>query len=139
MAAQEQSHSFPLIEFHAVGHQRFPPPYPASRNIPDWYKNLAAEFTTNDPQDPTQPTIKRCPPFLEALSSGYIIPLADDIQFTTDARGNLNFACKNDIVHTHNPGQYKGTPFGSAVLVKFINLWIIRTPPGYSTLLVQPM
>lgn len=139
MAAEEQSHPHPLIEFHAIGHQRFPPPYPASRNIPDWYKHLAAECSTNDPQEPTLPTIKRCPPFLEAIASGYIIPLADDIQFTTDARGNLSFACKNDIVHTHNPGQYKGTPFGSTVIVKFINVWIIRTPPGYSTLLVQPM
>lgn len=139
MAAEEQSHPHPLIEFHAIGHQRFPAPYPASRNIPDWYKNLAAEFATNDPQQPTLSTIKRCPPFLEAIASGYIIPVADDIQFTTDARGNLSFACKNDIVHTHNPGQYKGTPFGSTVIVKFINVWIIRTPPGYSTLLVQPM
>jgi len=33
------------------------------------------------------------PPFLEAIASGYIIPLADDIQFTTDARGNLTFTC----------------------------------------------
>lgn len=139
MAAEEQSQNAPLIEFHAIGHERFPPPYPASRNIPDWYKNLAIECTTNDPQSPTLPTIKRCPPFLEAITSGYIIPLADDIQFTTDARGNLSFACKHDIVHTHDPGQYKGTPFGSTVIVKFINLWIIRTPPGYSTLLVQPM
>jgi hypothetical protein len=139
MAAEAQSNLNPLIEFHAIGHQRFPPPYPASRNIPDWYKDLQTECTTNDPDAPVLPTIKRCPPFLEAIASGYIIPLADDIQFTTDARGNLTFTCRNDIVHTHNPGQYKGTPFGSRVIVKFINVWIIRTPPGYSTLLVQPM
>ena len=139
MAAEEQSNPQPLIEFHAIGHQRFPPPYPASRNIPDWYKNLQAECSTSDPAQPVLPTIKRCPPFLEAIAGGYIIPVADDIQFTTDARGNLSFACKNDIVHTHNPGQYKGTPFGSMVIVKFINVWMIRTPPGYSTLLVAPM
>jgi hypothetical protein len=135
----QQQQPSPLIEFHTIGHERFPPPYPASRNIPDWYKDLATECTTADPNMPVMPTIKRCPPFLEALGAGYIIPLADDIQFTTDAKGNLSFACRNDIVHTHDPGQYKGTPFGNRVIVKFINMWIIRTPPGYSTLLVQPM
>ena len=139
MAESPQSNPSPLIEFHAVGHHRFPAPYPASRNIPDWYKELAIECTTAGPNPEVLPTIKRCPPFLEAIAGGYIIPLADDIHFSTDARGNLNFKCKNDIVHTHNPGQYKGTPFGKQVIVKFINLWIIRTPPGYSTLLVQPM
>lgn len=139
MAAEEQSHPQPLIEFHAIGHHRFPPPYPASRNVPDWYKQLDAEFATGGPQSEVMPTIKRCPPFLDAMCGGYIIPLSMDIQFTTDARGNLSYACKMDIVHTHLAGQYKGTPFGNQVIVKFYNIWIIRTPPGYSTLLVQPM
>jgi len=139
MAADSQSNSNPLIEFHAIGHQRFPAPYPASRNIPDWYKDLQTEFTTAGPDPEILPTIKRCPPFLEAIAGGYIIPLADDIQFRTDARGNLSYECKNDVVHTHDAGQYKGTPFASKVIVKFINLWIIRTSPGYSTLLVPPM
>jgi len=139
MAADSQSNSNPLIQFHAIGHQRFPAPYPASRNIPDWYKDLQTEFTTAGPDPEILPTIKRCPPFLEAIAGGYIIPLADDIQFRTDARGNLSYECKNDVVHTHDAGQYKGTPFASKVIVKFINLWIIRTSPGYSTLLVPPM
>jgi hypothetical protein len=139
MAESPTPNPAPLIEFHAIGHHRFPAPYPASRNIPDWFKNLEIEFTTAGPSPEKLATIKRCPPFLEALSGGYIIPLADDIQFSTDAKGNLTFKCRNDIVHTHNPGQYKGTPFGSMVIVKFINLWTIRTPPGYSTLFVQPM
>ena len=139
MAQEPQSNPNPLIEFHAIGHERFPPPYPASRNIPDWYKDLQTECTTTGPNPEVLPTIKRCPPFLEAIASGYIIPLAGDIQFGTDARGNLSYACKHDIVQTHNAGQYKGTPFASKVIVKFLNLWIIRTPPGYSTLLVPAL
>jgi hypothetical protein len=139
MAADSQSNPNPLIEFHAIGHQRFPPPYPASRNIPDWYKGLQTECTTTGPTPEILPTIKRCPPFLEAIASGYIIPLADDIQFRTDARGNVGYECKNDIVHTHEAGQYKGTPFASRAIIKFINVWIIRTSPGYSTLLVPAL
>src|SRR5438045_4403935 len=134
-----QAQPDPLIQFHAIGHERFPPPYPAARNIPEWYKNLQAEFTTPGPQPETMATLKRCPPFLEAMGGGYIIPLGEDIRFKTDIRGNLSYECPRNIVDTHNPGQYKGTPFGGRPLVKFLNVWIIRTAPGYSTLLVQPI
>ena len=77
MAAEEQSHPHPLIEFHAIGHHRFPPPYPASRNIPEWYKQLDAKFTTGGAQSQVLPTIKRCPPFLDAKlppSTQYLMP-----------------------------------------------------------------
>src|SRR5207248_8429326 len=42
-------------------------------------------------------------------------------------------------IETHGPVQYAGTPFAAALIVKFINLWLIKTPPGYSTLLVPAM
>ena len=87
MADQTQPNPRPLIEFHAGGHERFPAPYPASRNIPDWYKKLLVEVST--PDEPANRTIKRCAPFLDALSCGYIIPLTADITFTTDAQRNL--------------------------------------------------
>jgi len=139
MAQESPTHSGPLIEFHAGGHERFPAPYPASHNIPDWYKKLPLEVAT--PEEPANRTIKRCAPFLDALTSGYIIPLAGDITFTTDAQGNLSFDVEAtaNLVETHGPLQYAGTPFASAIIVKFINLWLVKTPPGYSTLFIAPM
>src|SRR5438552_3085754 len=90
MGAESQASSNPLIEFHAIGHQRFPAPYPAGRNIPDWYKDLQIEVKSTR-SDEIIPTIKRCPPFLEAITCGYIIPLADDVHFSTDARATCRF------------------------------------------------
>src|SRR5258706_4059553 len=132
MSAEPQPTS-PLIEFHTGGPQRFPAPFPASRGIPEWFKNLQAGIDT---PDENIPTLKRCPPFLEALSCGYLIPLAGDVIFTTDARGNLTFQATGPVVETHDPIPYQTTPFAAAVLVKFMNPWIIKTPPGYSTLLI---
>lgn len=139
MSDESQTISSPLIEFHAKGHERFPVPYPAARNIPDWYKKLAVEV--DGPAGESNRTIKRCVPFLDAMSCGYIIPLTGDITFTTDPVGNLSFEVEAtaNLIETHGPVQYAGTPFAAALIVKFINLWLIKTPPGYSTLLVQPM
>jgi hypothetical protein len=139
MTQEPQSNPGPLIEFHAGGHERFPPPYPASRNIPEWYKKLSLEVST--PQEQANRTLKRCAPFLDALSCGYIIPLCGDITFTTDAQGNLSFEVEAtaNLIETHGPVQYAGTPFAAALIVKFINLWLVKTPPGYSTLFIAPM
>jgi hypothetical protein len=139
MSAEPQSNPGPLIEFHAGGHERFPVPYPAARNIPDWYKKLALEVS--GPEDQANRTLKRCVPFLDAMSCGYIIPLTGDITCTTDAVGNLSYDVEAtaNLIDTHGPVQYAGTPFASAVIVKFINLWLIKTPPGYSTLLVPAL
>jgi len=138
MDAESQGNSNPLIEFHAIGHPRFPAPYPAGRNIPDWYKNLQIEVKSTR-SDEVIPTIKRCPPFLEAITCGYIIPLADDVRFSTDERGNLSFQSANDVVHTHDTVQYQGTPFTSRIIVKFMSPWTIRTTAGYSTLLLPAL
>lgn len=139
MPAEPQPNPGPLIEFHARGHERFPAPYPAARNIPDWYKQLPLEVSTAE--EPANRTIKRCAPFLDALSCGYIIPLTGDITFSTDAQGNLSYEVEAtaNLIETHGPLQYAATPFASALIVKFINLWLVKTPPGYSTLFVAPM
>ena len=55
------------------------------------------------------PTVKTCIPFLDSLTMGYIISF-DQWQKTT--------------------GKNAG---------KFINKWLIKTPPGYSCLFVKPM
>jgi len=93
------------------------------------------------PEEEANRTIKRCAPFLDALSCGYIIPLAADITFTTDPQGNLSYEMEAtaNLIETHGPVQYAGTPFAAALIVKFINLWLVKTPPGYSTLFVAPM
>src|SRR5438105_2062014 len=117
MSEKPESNPAQLIEFHSGRHERFPPPYPASRNIVDWYKNLPIEATSTGSEAELMPTLKRCPPFLEAMSCGYIIPFCADAIFTTDAHGNLGFEATGPMVETHDPAQFRGAPFAGAILV----------------------
>jgi hypothetical protein len=133
-----------LIEFHADGPERFPAPYPASRGVPQWMKELPMERplqqqTPEGARTVQVPTVKQCPPFIEAMACGYIIPLAGDVTFTMDPAGSLNFTAQGKIVDTQHPLQVQGSPFQRSLIVKFINPWVIRTPAGYSTLFVPPL
>jgi len=52
----------------------WPHPQPASHFIPQNYKNLKRHEDNNL----HKPTVKTCIPFLDALTSGYIIPFDQD-------------------------------------------------------------
>jgi hypothetical protein len=129
-----------LIEFHAIEKDWIPAPYPAVKNLPDWYKTLARDVELPGVRG-TLHTLKQCPPFLDAMSIGYIIPLSGDANFEMDNAGQLKFDCPNGdaSIELHHPAQVAGSPWGQRSVIKFMNPWIIVTPPGYSTLFVPPM
>jgi hypothetical protein len=122
----------------------FPRPYPANRDIPEWFKAMPTEAGA---QGMTIGTVKNCPPFIEAITCGYIIPLVADISLSLDPAGVFHgqgptcygqsaFA---DIVQFHRAPQVKGAPFENCPVVKIINPWLIRTPPGCSALFLPPL
>ena len=122
------------IEFHADARwmRECPAPYPAARGVPEWLKTMP--MGTDE-----VPTLKRCPPFLQALTAGYVIPAPAELQFRTDAAGNLSFKVDGPWLERQAPEQYPGAPFVNSQLVKFINPWLLRTPEGYSTLFCHPL
>ena len=128
-----------LIQFHAVEKDFLPAPYPANKAIPDWFKNMSQEAPLPE-GNPIQ-TLKQCPPFLDALSGGYILPLSGDIQFKMDDDGKLTVETPGFQagLATHPPAQVMGSPWEKMNIVKFLNPWVIVTPAGYSTLFVQPL
>ena len=135
-----------LIEFHTdlEDPAALPAPYPATRAVPDWLKDLPMEqpLQARGPagEGPTHaPTVKQCPPFLEAMTCGYIIPLAGDVTFEMEASGSLRYTSQGDLVDTQHPAQVRGSPIQNALVVKFRNPWIVKTPAGYSTLFVPPL
>ena len=135
-----------LIEFHAADPSRFPAPFPASRGAPQWLKDMPMDHAVQRPgaageagQAQQVPTVKQCPPFLEAMTCGYLIPVAGDITFTRESSGALQFTAQGKIVDTQHPLQVRGSPMQGALIVKFINPWVIKTPPGYSTLFLPPL
>jgi hypothetical protein len=131
-----------LIEFHTdlPDPSQLPAPYPATRAVPDWLKNMPTEQTeTLGPVVSQIPTVKQCPPFLEAMTCGYIIPLAGDVTFTMEASGELRFTSHGNLVDAQHPLQVRGSPMQKSLIVKFNNPWVVRTPAGYSTLFLPPL
>ena len=112
-----------------------PHPYPARKYIPDWYKKLG--MYSEDEEGMELPTLKRCPPFLDAMSTGWIIPLAADVTFkVVDDGAGVNW--KTDfapgLIDHHNMKQISTHPNVPSVPIKVLNHWIIQTPPGWSCL-----
>ena len=120
----------------------FPHPVNANKKLPLWFKNLPAKFGNH----PKAVSVKRCIPFLEAASAGYIISFWCDV-FVTVSNGDINFEYSNEKTNNfmtrHNYDQidghpYSDMPFGT-VPMKFHNPFIVETKKGYSCLFTQPL
>jgi hypothetical protein len=112
--------------------------------MPEWYKALPPKIDKLDKFQNS--TIKRCPPFLDAMSVGWIIPLAADIEIITnnDASG-ISWKCNfpEKLIETHGFNQVSSPKCPHPELpkppLKFMNHWAIRVPVGYSVLFTPPM
>lgn len=124
-----------LIEFLCPCPDLYPHPFPAARSVPDWLKAMPAETPV---EGAIAPTIKKCPPFVEAMTCGYVIPLAGEVTFRFEAEG-LRFESEGRVIDHQPAVQYRGSPFERAAVIKFMNPWLVRTPPGYSTLFLPPL
>jgi len=134
-------------------------PTPIKLNIPEWYKKL--EHTLSNK------TVKGCMPFLDTLTSGYLLKMPQDF----NVRHNVNNKNKegeefkdsfqtyglhdqqqllhakyvnlNSGIDTHSLKQVDGSPFieknKNLPFYKIINPWKIKTPKGYSCLFVPPL
>ena len=81
-------------------------------------------------------------PFLDALTSGYIIPFDQDyIVDATETDLSISSANKEpEPAGFHSKTQLPlGDDKGKENLGKFHNKWLIKTPPGYSCLFIQPL
>jgi hypothetical protein len=120
-------------------------PKPAIKCLPDWFKVIppSIEGERDNFGSPSM-TAKKCFPMIDAMSLGYIIPLSGDLHVIT------NDDCSK--VEIFNPPQFKIAEFHSikqvgghsapgfpAEPIKFINHWVIKTAPGWSTLFIPPM
>ena len=57
-----------------------PPPIPAAQGVPGWLKTMPAQaFNAINSRD--ENTVKRCPPFVDAMTLGFLIPLVCDLRF----------------------------------------------------------
>lgn len=77
------------IKFHAKKEvlEAIPHPVKAGKLMPDWFRKLPKSMQQQDKAAPG--TIKRCVPFLDALTQGYIIPLWADFHVRVTTAVNL--------------------------------------------------
>jgi hypothetical protein len=124
-----------------------PPPTPAGQGLPAWLKAMPASAHSNlvGGEDDT---VKRCPPFVDAMTTGFLIPLICDLrvengEFTWDndlpAGGAVNLP--RSPIGIHDAGQVAGTPLfdPDRFLIKFHNLWTVEAPEGYALLFTHPV
>jgi hypothetical protein len=125
-------------------------PVPASKVIPEWYKNLESYIggekkPNGDAQ--TTGTAKRCMPIFDSISAGYIIFTHVDLWVSQkeDENGKkhpyyewANFGA----IGFHPKAQLPVHPDGAGhefSYPKWTNAWAIQTPSGYSTLFISPL
>ena len=121
---------------------RIAPPVPAALGLPDWLKAMPAQaFSAVTGAD--DDTVKRCPPFIDAMTAGFLMPLSCDVrvengQFSWDddlpPDGGSSFP--RSPIGFHDASQVQGSPLFDAdrLLIKFHNLWTIEAPEGYALL-----
>ena len=145
-------------------------PEPVRLHVPDWYKKLEHNIK--------HITIKGCMPFLDTLTSGYVLKMPQDlhIEFNIDRinpetgktiideKTGKNMKdykfryglCNEDSMmqvrmmnlngkkpQYHERSQLEGSYFVKKNkdfdILKILNPWLIKTPPGYSCLFVPPL
>ena len=82
-------------------------------------------------------TVKKCPPFIDAMTFGFLIPLAADLE-VRDGEFSWDFelpeGAASEYSHSpidyHDPSQIAGTPFldDDRFIIKFNNFWTIEAP-----------
>jgi hypothetical protein len=124
-----------------------PRPTPALLGLPEWFKGMPASAFSPLLQS-EQMTVKKCPPFIDAMTYGFLIPLVTDLRvedgvFTWDfdLPGGAITSYTRSPLDYHDNAQVSGTPFfkEDRFIIKFNNFWTIESPPGYSLLITHPI
>ncbi|MEP3280294.1 MAG: DUF6065 family protein [Stappiaceae bacterium] len=119
-----------------------PPPFRAKNYLPDWFRKLPAVDSDQVSTTDTGLTVKRCMPFLDAMTTGWIIPIAATVRLEIADQGktvDAGWDFDRTMVSNHASSQIRGHPADHIPPCKFHNYWTIQTPPGWSCLFVTPL
>ena len=121
-----------------------PRPRPARQALPGWLRSMPMAAPSDMHGAPVR-TVKQCPPFLDAMRAGFVMPLPCDLHYA-DGAFSWDWTLPQPALagHPHAPisfhaaAQVAGAPFGTGNLIKFIGFWTIELPPGWSLLATHP-
>lgn len=124
-----------------------PEPQPARGCLPDWLADMPARAHAAD-HGRELPTVKQCPPFVDAMAHGFVIPLPCDVH-VADGGFWWDWQLPEPAIHHHPrsplsfhvPEQLAGSPLkqGDQVAVKFNSFWTVELPEGYSLFATHPV
>jgi len=126
-----------LRDFRVIAEPRL-----AKTAMPDWFRKIPPVDLEHIGARDNAITIKRCMPFLDALTTGWILPLAAEIRLEIKDGGKTvesGWQFDRTMVSNHSPHQVTGHPNAARPPCKFHNYWSIRTAPGWSCLFVPPL
>jgi hypothetical protein len=145
------------IEFRALDQYAFDTqlrPFPASQAIPKWWRemtpylpspnNIDGKKLIVDERGHSNATAKKCTPMLDAITSGYIIPLWADVLVSYKDEDNgepsVSWRTSKSIFEIHGPSAnfVERPPGYRKGVLKYLNGWIPITPKGYSCLITSP-
>lgn len=121
-------------------------PFPARSALPDWLRAMPAT-AHSDIHGRDIRTVKQCPPFVDAMAYGVMIPLPCDIRIESGA-----FSWDWDIpepetaghprapLSFHPAAQFSAAPFANGrSAIKFNSFWTIELEPGWSLFATHPV
>ena len=151
-----------IIQFINTLSAEIPNPEASIGFMPEWYKDapifiknkidLGEEESNNNGilSKKSNHTIKKCMPVFDAITSGYVLKIAKDITIYQSKTGiekdeeyRTHFAWESvAAIAAHSVEQVEGYPLSGVHTIavpKFVNYWVVKTPPGYSCLFITPM
>ncbi len=110
--------------------------------MPDWFKRLPPVDTNVLSATNNGLTVKRCMPFVDAMTTGFILPLASTVRLEVRDGGatvDAGWEFDKPMVSPHGANQVAGHPNMPRPPCKFHNYWTIETPRGWSCLFLPPL
>ena len=124
--------------FHYPDHKNVLSPLPAHRFIPEWYKK--SELTLSDGETAG---LRACMPYFDAMSSGWVVRLDQDLHIFVNDNGVKQFRWDEDeqVLHLRplELGKHMAVPEGYSHEGIAIYLKVgYKTPRGWSILVTHP-
>lgn len=127
----------------------FPEPSACSKLIPSWYKDQPSSFSKENEERNANLTVKKCLPFFDSMSMGYVLKMPVDLYINTKSGKSectipKEFSSIEDIlIGWHSSEHISHYPADFNIYLKDLfrinPMWMTKTPPGYSTFFTSPM
>jgi hypothetical protein len=124
-----------------------PRPVPAKEGLPEWLRAMPAEVLVAELGGEVR-TLKHCPPFLDAMRTGFLMPLVADLRVADgafswdwDPPATALGRTTRSPLSFHHAEQATGAPLHDPerLFLKFNNFWTLELEPGWSVLVTHPI